>query len=322
MDKLRAMTAFVAIADRGSLTAAADVLGTSLPSVVRTLAALERELGARLFTRTTRRIALTEEGRDYLDRARRVLAQVEDAEAALSARHVIPQGRIVLTSSVMFGRLHVAPLLAEFLGAHPRVKAELLLLDRVANLLEEGMDLGVRIGHLADSSLVAIPVGETRRVICASPDYLRRAGMPAAPKDLAAHACIRFTGLAAGGEWEFREAGKPKRVGVDGPLVTNQVDAALDATTSGLGCGMFLCYQVRSALAQGTLRLLLANHEPPPLPIHVVYPQGRHMPSRVRALVDWLVPRLRQRLAPHTQSGTRGKRPAAIRSGRGRRRPA
>ncbi len=297
MDKLRAMTAFVAIADRGSLTAAADAQGISLPSMVRTLAALERELGARLLTRTTRRIALTEEGRDYLDSCRRVLAQVEEAEAALSARQVTPQGRIALTSSVMFGRLHVAPLLTQFLGAYPKVRAELLLLDRVVNLLEEGMDLGVRIGHLADSSLVAIPVGETRRVICASPDYLRRAGTPAVPEDLADHACIRFTGLIAGSEWEFRGEGKPKRVTIDGPLVTNQVDAALDAAVNGLGCGMFLCYQARAAEAEGRLRFLLLDHEPPPLPIHVVYPQGRLMPSRVRALVDWLAPRLRRRLA-------------------------
>jgi DNA-binding transcriptional LysR family regulator len=296
MDKLRAMSAFIAIADRGSLTAAADALGTSPPSVVRTLAALERELGARLLTRTTRRIALTEEGRDYLERARRVLAQVEEAEAALSARQVTPQGRIALTSSVMFGRLHVAPLLAEFLGAYPRVRAELLLLDRVVNLLEEGMDLGVRIGHLADSSLVAIPVGETRRVICASPGYLRRIGTPTTPEDLASHACIRFTGLISGNEWEFRGPSKPTRVSVDGPLITNQVDAALN----GLGCGMFLCYQVRAAVAEGRLRYLLRDHEPPALPIHVVYPQGRLMSSRVRALVDWLVPRLRSRLA---QSG-------------------
>ncbi|HSD61515.1 MAG TPA: LysR family transcriptional regulator [Burkholderiales bacterium] len=300
MDKLRAMSAFVAIADRGSLTAAADAMGTSLPSMVRTLAALERELGARLLTRTTRRIALTEEGRDYLERARRVLAQVEEAEAALSARQVTPQGRIALTSSVMFGRLHVAPLLAEFLGAYPRVRAELLLLDRVVNLLEEGMDLGVRIGHLADSSLVAIPVGETRRVICASPDYLRRAGTPTAPEHLAAHACVRFTGLYAGNEWEFRGPGQPRRVAVDGPMVTNQVDAALDAALNGLGCGMFLCYQTQAAVSEGRLRRLLRDHEPPALPIHVVYPQGRLMSSRVRALVDWLVPRLRSRLA---QSG-------------------
>ena len=298
MDKLRAMTTFVTIADRGSLTAAADALGTSPPSVVRTLAALERELGARLLTRTTRRIALTEEGRDYLERARRVLSQVEEAEAALSARQDTPQGRIALTSSVMFGRLHVAPLLAEFLGAHPRMQAELLLLDRVVNLLEEGLDLGVRIGHLPDSSLVAIPVGETRRVICASPAYLRRAGTPAAPEDLAAHSCIRFTGLIAGNEWEFAGRDRPKRIAVDGPLVTNQADAALDAALNGLGCGMFLCYQVGGAVAAGRLRFLLRDHEPPSLPIHVVFPEGRLMSSRVRALLDWLVPRLRQRLAP------------------------
>jgi DNA-binding transcriptional LysR family regulator len=171
----------------------------------------------------------------------------------------------------------------------------------------------VRIGHLADSSLVAIPVGETRRVICASPDYLRRAGTPAVPEDLASHACIRFTGLIPGNEWELRGPGKPTRVTVDGPLVSNHVDAALDAAVNGLGCGMFLCYQTRAAVAEGRLRLLLRDHEPPALPIHVVYPQGRLMSSRVRALVDWLVPRLRQRLVITEPAPAAAKRPRAAR---------
>src|SRR5262245_52011610 len=169
MDKLRAMAAFVQIVEKGSLTAAAEALGTSPPSAVRSLAALERALGARLLNRTTRRIALTEEGRAYYERVRRILADVADAEAAASLKQAVPRGRLAIGAPVLFGRLHAAPLVTEFLARHPEVKVELLLMDRVVNLVEEGLDATLRIGELADSSLVAIEVGRTRRVVCASP---------------------------------------------------------------------------------------------------------------------------------------------------------
>lgn len=298
MDKLRAMEIFVRIVEAGSLTAAATALDTSLTSVVRSLATLEGALGTRLLNRTTRRIALTDEGREYFERCRRVLAEVEEAENALSARQAKPAGKLALTAPVMFGRLHVGPVLADFLAAHPAVKAELMLFDRVVDLLDEGMDAAIRIGHLRDSSLVAVPLGTTRRVVCASPGYLRRAGTPRLPADLAGHRCLQFLGVAPGAEWEFADSdGKPLRVPVKGLLATNQIDVALDACRKGLGCGVFLDYQVRDALAAGKLRRILQAYEPAPIPVQLVYPHSRLLSSRVRSFVDWAVPRLRERLA-------------------------
>jgi len=198
MDKLQAMKTFVRIADKGGLTAAAQTLGASLPSVVRTLAGLERELGVRLFNRTTRRVHLTDEGAQYLERCRPILQAVEEAEALLTSRRPEPQGRLAVTAPVLFGRRYVAPIVAGFVERHPGVSADLLLVDRVVNLVEEGMDVGVRIGHLPDSSLVAIPVGTVRRVVCASPAYLRRHGTPRAPADLRAHRCVRFSAILPG----------------------------------------------------------------------------------------------------------------------------
>lgn len=300
MDKLRAMETFVRIVEAGSLTAAAAALDTSLTSVVRSLATLEGALGTRLLNRTTRRIALTDEGREYFARCRRVLAEVEEAEAALSARQATPAGRLAITAPVMFGRLHVGPVLSDFLAVHPAVHAELMLFDRVVDLLDEGMDAAIRIGHLRDSSLVAVPLGTTRRVVCASPAYLRRAGTPRRPEDLAGHRCLQFLGVAPGSEWEFAggdDGGKTIRVPIKGLLATNQINVALDACGKGLGCGMFLDYQVRDALAAGTLRRVLQDFEPPPIPVQLVYPHSRLLSSRLRSFVDWAVPRLRQRLA-------------------------
>jgi len=300
MDKLRAMEIFVRIVEAGSLTAAAGVLDISLTSVVRSLATLEGALGTRLLNRTTRRIALTDEGLEYFERCRRVLAEVEEAESALSARQVKPVGKLAITAPVMFGRLHVGPVVADFLIAYPAVHVELMLFDRVVDLLEEGMDAAIRIGHLRDSSLVAVPLGTTRRVICASPDYLLRAGTPDRPADLARHRCLRFLGVAPGSEWEFSDGGTERittRVPIKGVLATNQIDIALDACVKGLGCGVFLDYQVRKSLAAGSLQRVLQDFEPAPIPVHVVYPHSRLLSSRVRSFVDWAVPRLRQRMA-------------------------
>ncbi len=290
------MTSFVQIVDTGSLTAAADAMGTSLTSVVRTLAALEAGLGARLLNRSTRRMALTEEGRDYLERCRRILAEVDEAEAALSARQAQPAGRLAVTAPVMFGRLHVGPVVADFLQAHPQMRVELLLLDRVVDLLDEGLDLAVRIGPLPDSSLVAQALGETRRIVCASPAYLAARGRPGRPADLAIHSCVRFTGLNAAPEWDFVVRGKAVRVPVGGALVTNQVEAALDACARGLGCGRFFSYQSQQLLRDGALERVLTEFEPPAAPVSLVYPHSRLLSSRVRAFVDWAVPRLRERL--------------------------
>jgi len=296
MDKLRAMATFVRIVDGGSLTAAAATLQTSLPSVVRTLAALEAALGVRLLHRTTRRIALTDEGREYYERCKRVLADVDEAESALTARRRVPRGRLRVTAPVLFGRMHVAPVVTEFLVKHPAVQVELMLLDRVIDLVEEGIDAGVRIGRLPDSSLVAIPVGQTRRVVCASPAYLRHAGTPRSPDELAAHRCVSFVGLTPGNEWTFAAAASGDR-GIRTPVIpalaTNQVDAALDACVRGVGLGQFLCYQVQALQDSGKLKRVLREHESAPLPIQVIYAHARLLSSNVRAFVDWTVPRLR-----------------------------
>ncbi len=293
MDKLRAMAIFVRIVEDGSLTAAADALGTSVPSVVRSLAALEREVGVRLMNRTTRRSSLSDEGREYYERCKRVLAEVEAADALLSARRSEPKGRLRLTAPVMYGRMHVAPVVADFIAQFPGMEVELLLLDRVVDLVEEGIDAAFRIGHLPESTLVGLPLGETRRVVCAAPAYLRQTGVPKAPADLAARRCIVFTGLSSTNEWSF--AGKPAvRVPVRPVLRTNQFDVAVDACLRGLGCGQFLCYQVDALIDAGRLKRVLAEFEPAPLPIQLVYPHARLLSPNVRAFVDLAVRRLRR----------------------------
>jgi DNA-binding transcriptional LysR family regulator len=285
MDKLRSMEIFVRIVDRGSLTAAADALGMSLPSVVRALAALERAVGVRLMNRTTRRSSLSDEGREYYECCKRVLADVEEADAALSARRVAPRGRLRITAPVMYGRLHVAPVVNAFLARYPAVEVELLLFDRVVDLVEEGIDAAIRIGYLPESTLVARRIGETRRVVCASPAYLKRAGLPKSPADLDGARCVVFSGLASGNEWQF--AGKPPaRVTVNPLLRTNQFDVAIEACLAGLGCGQFLCYQVDALIKAKRLKRVLSEFEPPPLPISIVYPHARLLSSNVRVFID------------------------------------
>ncbi len=297
MDRLRAMQVFVRIVESGSLTAAATALGVSAPSVVRSLAALERAVGVRLLNRTTRRSSLSDEGREYYERCRRVLAEVEAADAALSARRAEPRGRLRVTAPVMYGRMRVAPIVAEFAAKYPGVELELVLLDRVVDLVEEGIDAAIRISHLPESSLVALRVGETRRVLCAAPAYLKSAGTPKAPADLARHRCILFTGLTSSNEWSF--AGEPPaRVPIRPALRTNQFDVAIDAVLQGLGCGQFLCYQVEALMKKGKLTRILGKFEPPPLPIHIVYPHARLMSPNVRAFVDIAAARLRARRSP------------------------
>jgi DNA-binding transcriptional LysR family regulator len=294
MDKLRAMATFVAIVDRGSLTAAADAVGTSLPSVVRALAALERDLGVRLLNRTTRRLHLTDEGGQYVERCRAVLAAIREAETSLAARRVEPQGTLCVTASVLFGRRHVAPIVGAFAARFPDVRVELLLVDRVVSLVEEGIDVGVRIGHLPDSTLVAVPVGHVRRVVCASPGYLRLQGTPRVPSDVARHSCVHFTGVATDREWRFREGRRGVAVRIAGRFTCNQAEAAIDACVVGLGLGCFFSYQVAPRIAAKELRYVLQAFEPEPIPVSVVYPHSRLQSATLRAFVDACVTTLRR----------------------------
>jgi DNA-binding transcriptional LysR family regulator len=290
MDKLRALRTFVAIADAGSLTAAARVLGSSLPAVVRLLAALEGELGVRLFQRTTRRVTLTEAGRRYLERCRQLETLLEEAEAELRAEQTEPRGTLSVTAPVLFGTRHVASGVTAFVQRHRQVRVELQLLDRVVNLVEEGVDVGVRIGELEDSSLIARPVSTLRRLAVAAPAYLKRNGTPQHPRELRAHDCITRSDAALG--WSFLIDGKLSRVPVQGSLRVNQTAVAADACAAGLGIGSFLAYQVARELAAGELQILLSAFELPPRPIHIVYPEARLLPARTRAFVAFLLAHL------------------------------
>jgi DNA-binding transcriptional LysR family regulator len=286
MDKFKAMQTFVRIADEGSLTRAARELGLSLPAVVRSLAAYEAELGVRLFHRTTRRITLTEDGKQHLANCRQVLAAVEESEVQLSAGAREAAGHLTITAPVLFGQMHVAPSVTRFLQAHPKMRCSMLLLDRIVNLIDEGIDLGVRIGHLEDSSLVAVPIGQVRRVVVAHPDYLRKHGTPKHPRDLQRLNCIRNV---SGAPWgDFQDKGRAFRVTVSGNLEFNHVLPAVQACADGAGVGMFFSYQVAPFIAQKKLKVVLEKFERPPRPIQVVYPHARLLPARTRAFIDWI----------------------------------
>ena len=288
MDKFRAMRTFVAIADQGSLTAAAKALDASLPAVVRALAAYESHLGARLFNRTTRRISLTNEGKQHLDRSRQVLAALEESESALSSGAGQPAGRLAITAPVLFGQMHVAPAVTRFVARHDQIRCSLVLLDRVVNLVEEGMDLGIRIGKFEDSSLVARSLGQMRRVVVAQPAYLRRHGVPQHPRDLQQANCVRV--VAGPPAWTgFQEGGRMLRVTVSGNLEFNHVLPAVQACADGAGFGMFSWYQVAPFLAQKRLRVVLEKFEQAPSPLSIVYPHARLLPARTRAFIDWMV---------------------------------
>ena len=293
MDKLVAMTTFVRIVEAGSLTAAADTLDASLPTVVRTLAALERHLGVSLLKRTTRRIHLTDEGAQYLERCRVILSALQEAEDAVVSRRSEPAGKLTVTASALFGRRFVAPIVYDFVRRHPRVNADILLVDRVVNLVEEGVDVGVRIAHLKDSSMVAIPVGRTRRVVCASEQYLRRHGVPQTPTDVRKHACIRHVGLTPRTEWQFRAGARHVSVPINSVLTSNDIDSAVNACVDGLGLGMFLSYMVALHRKQGELKYVLEKFETEPTPVQVIYPQSKLLSTTVRAFIDECVGKLR-----------------------------
>ncbi|OOG44987.1 LysR family transcriptional regulator [Polaromonas sp. A23] len=292
MDKLRAMQAFIHIADEGSLTAAARVMASSLPAMVRTLAALEAQLGVRLFNRTTRRISLTEEGRRHLDSCRQILSALDDAEAALSADAAEPAGHLTITAPILFGQMHVAPAVTRFVQQYTQMRCSVVLADRVVNLLEEGIDVGIRISELPDSSLVAQSVGQIRRVVVASPAWLRLHGTPRHPKDLLKANCVRVTDHAP--TWgPFNDQGRPLRLAVSGNLEFNQNAPAVEACAAGVGVGNFFSYQVAPFLKSKQLRIILEDFEPPPRPISIVYPHARLLPVRTRVFIEWMKKELR-----------------------------
>jgi DNA-binding transcriptional LysR family regulator len=292
MDQLAAMRVFVAVGETQGFAAAGRRLRLSAPSVTRAIAGLEDHLGARLFHRTTRTVRLTEAGARYLADCRRLLGELDDADASAAGAHAEPRGLLGLTAPIQFGRLHVTPVVLAFLARHPAISVRTVFADRVVDLLDEGLDLAVRIGELPDSSLTAVRVGEVRRVVCAAPRYLRRRGTPRRPADLADHDAITFSAVTATSTWTF---GGGQVVQPHNRLYINTADVAVAAAVAGHGITRLLSYQVADAVAAGQLTVVLEEHEPPVVPIHVVHREGRRTSARVRAFVDFAVPRLRAR---------------------------
>ncbi len=297
MDRLDAMSVFAAIVDGGSLSSAGRRLNLPLATVSRKLADLEAHLKTRLLTRSTRKLVLTDAGRDYLDACRQILEQVEEAERAASGAYAKVKGQIVVAAPIVFGRLHVVPVAAAFLEAHPEVDMHLRLGDRNVNLIEEHVDAALRIGTLPDSNLVATQVGSIRRIVCASPAYLKRFGTPQALDDLPAHRCITFHGLEAASAWIFAGAdGRKRQVRVHSRMTVSTADAAIEAAFLGLGLTRVLSYQVVDALQDGRLVRLLIDHESPAVPASLIYPGQGRLPMKTRAFIDFAAGRLRERL--------------------------
>jgi DNA-binding transcriptional LysR family regulator len=307
MDRLGAMRLFATIADAGSLSGAGRRLGMPLTTVSRKLAALEEALGARLVTRTTRALSLTEPGRDYLEACRRILDELEAAEARLAGGQSEPQGELAITAPVVFGRLHVLPVLDLFLRESPRVSARLLLLDRPVDLIEEGLDIAIRIGVLASSSLIATRVGFVRNVVCASPGYLKVHGAPRAPEQLVDHDCITFAGLPIGDRWIATQGKRQKRLPVRPRLVVNTAEAAVDAAIAGLGITRVLSYQAARAIADGSLRVILETWDTAEIPVSILHREGRLAQPKVQAFVAFAANALRKRMQALTSRSA--KRP-------------
>jgi DNA-binding transcriptional LysR family regulator len=280
------MQAFVAVVDLQGFAPAARKLGLSPSGVTRLIAALEDRLGARLLQRTTRSVTLTDVGARYLERARRILADVQEAEGSVEGERTRPSGRLVVSAPIGFGRLHVSPVMSAYLTRYGGVSAELRLSDRMVNLVEDGVDLAVRIGHLADSSLVARQVGEMRRIVVASNAYLKQCGEPNTLDAIASHQTIQFGTMATAPDWRFVADGREVRVACTPRLTTNSADAAIQYAEQGGGLTRVLAYQAAEAIKAGRLRIVLAKFEPPPLPIHIVYPTSRLLSAKVRTFID------------------------------------
>lgn len=290
MDRFETMRVFVAVADEQGFAPAARRLGMSPPAVTRAVSALEERIGTRLLHRTTRIVRLTEAGAGFLADCKRILGEIEDAEASAAGTHAEPRGLLGITAPVLFGRMHVAPIVLDFLTNYPSVSVRLLFRDRLVDLIDEGLDVAVRIAHLPDSSLRAVQVGSVRRVVCASPEYLDARGRPRSPGDILQHDTIAFSPSGTADEWSF---GSGLTVRPAARLLVSGSDVSIAAALSGRGLTRVLSYQVAREVAAGTLEIVLAEFEPPPLPISVVYAEGRRAAAKVRAFVDFTVERLR-----------------------------
>ncbi|MFJ2327750.1 LysR family transcriptional regulator [Pseudomonas sp. NPDC087690] len=294
MDRFQEMHIFTTVAQEQGFSAAARRLGLSAASVTRAVAALELRIGTQLLIRTTRSVHLSEAGQRYLEDCRRILAEVQEAEDSAAGSHAQPRGQLTVTAPVLFGDLFVTPVMAGYLAQYPDVTINAVLVDRIVNMVEEGIDVAVRIGDLPDSNQHAIRVGEVRRVICGSPKYFAERGRPVHPLELAGAPVVATSAIGQQRSWPFLDAGEPLNVRPEPRLIVTANQAAITAACMGLGLTRVLSYQVANKIASGELEIVLAGFELPPLPIHVVYQGGRKAPARIRSFVDFTVTALRE----------------------------
>lgn len=315
MDRFEAMSVLVATVETGSFSAAGRKLGMPLPSVSRKVADLEAHLGARLLVRSTRKLSLTEAGGAYIDACRRILEQVGEAERAASGEFTTPRGELVIAAPVVFGRMHMLPIVNDFLAKYNEVNVRLVLSDNNLQLVGEPVDLSLRVGALADSSLVATALGTTCRVVCGSPAYFAEHGIPKTLEDLNDHACVSFDALAQGPAWKFapRKGRGEQRVTIKPRLVVNTAEAAVDAAVAGVGLAHVLSYQAWPAYQAGQLKLILREFDPAPVPVSLVHAAQAHMPAKTRRFLEFAVPRLRKVLEKLTKKNP----PALAKAGSG-----
>jgi DNA-binding transcriptional LysR family regulator len=297
MDRLEAMSVIVAVAETGSFSAASRRLGTPVATISRRVADLEARLKAELFQRSSRRMTLTDAGRDYIDACRRIIEQVEDAERRVSGEYRSPKGDLTVTAPWGLGHTHLMPIAVEFLDAFPEIALRLLLTDRVVDTVEENIDVAIRIGTLPESSMIATRIGSIRLVVSASPDYLTARGRPQSPDDLRNYDCIAINDVDSPTTWKFRKGKRPVSAQIRSRLCVNTSEAAVLAAIAGAGLTRVMSYKMDAARRAGSLELVLEAFEPEPLPVHIVYPPRNPVPLKLRAFLNWATPRLKAGLA-------------------------
>lgn len=303
MDRLDSMSVLLSVVEAGSLSAAARKLGKPLTTISRKVSDLERHLGARLLNRSNRNLDLTDAGRSYVAACKRILDEVQEVERAASGEYSSPKGELVITAPVVFGRLHVLPIIVAFLTEYPEVDIRMVLADRVVSLRDDHIDLAVRIGALPDSSLVATRLGKTGLVVCASPAYFSKRGRPEIPGELASHTCINFENLAGPDNWLFKSDHSDLVVGIQSRLTVNTAEAAIDAAVAGLGLTRVFSYQIAEAQDAGLLQVILTDFERAPSPVSLVYAGQGQLPQKLRAFLDFAAPRLRTALKRGSSHG-------------------
>ena len=294
MDRLEAMSVLLAVSEAGSISAASRKLKVPLATISRKVSELEAHLNARLLMRSNRQITLTDAGRSFVAASRRILQELGDAEREVSGDQKILKGELVLSAPIALGRFYLLPVVIDFLRDYPSMDVRMMLVDRRLNMIEDHIDIGLRVGDLHDFSLVAKKVGTVRRVICASPAYLKRRGMPKTPDDLMDHDCITFENTLSAQTWSLNVDKTEKPFPIHSRLVVSTAEAATDAAVAGIGLTRMLDYQIAAQLHEGTLKLVLESFKSPPKPVHLIYEAGRHLPLKIRTFLDYASPRLKK----------------------------